>query len=98
MRALVESINILNPGVAVELSNGDRGLVITEGPIDILRPFVLSFRDNQVLNLSDEAARDIEITDVMRTMDNRHVVAKDMLQNYIGEEVHIGESSPKKHF
>lgn len=98
VRALVESINILQPGVAVELSNGDRGLVITEGPIDILRPFVLSFRDNQVLNLSDESAGDIEIKDVMKTMDNRHVVAKDMLQNYIGEEVHIGEGSPKKHF
>ena len=90
VRALVDSINILQPGVAVELSNGDRGLVITEGPIDILRPLVLSFRDNQVLNVSDEAvAGDIEIKDVMRTMDNSHVVAIDMLQNYIGDEVHI---------
>ncbi|HBC90622.1 MAG TPA: phosphohydrolase [Lactococcus sp.] len=99
VRALVDSINILQPGVAVELSNGDRGLVITEGPIDILRPFVLSFKDNQVLNLSDESvASDIEIKDIMRTMDNRHVVAKDMLQSYVGEEVHIGENSSKKHF
>lgn len=64
-----------------------------------MRPFVLSFRDNQVLNLSDEAvAGDIEIKDVMRTMDNRHVVAIDMLQNYIGEEVHMGESNPKNIF
>lgn len=97
--ALVDSINILQPGVCVELSNGERGLVITEGPVDVLRPFVLSFKDNQIINLSDDAvAAEIQIADVMKTMDNRHVIDNEMLQNYLGKAVHMGKSSGKKHF
>lgn len=99
VQALIDSINILQPGVCVELSNGDRGLVITEGAVDVLRPFVLSFKDNQIMNLSDDAvAKEIQIADVMKTMDNRHVVDHEMLKNYLGEAVHMGESSAKKHF
>ena len=99
IQALVDSINILQPGVCVELSNGDRGLVIAEGPVNVLEPFVLSFRDNQVLNLSDpHIAREVQIVDIMKTMDNRHVVDKDMLQNYLGQKVHMGEGLRKHHY
>ena len=89
----------MQPGVCVELSNGDRGLVIAEGPVNVLEPFVLSFRDNQVLNLSDpHIAREVQIVDIMKTMDNRHVVDKDMLQNYLGQKVHMGEGLRKHHY
>ena len=99
VRGLVDSINILSPGTCVELSNGDRGLVIAEGPINVLQPFVLSFKDNQVINLSDErAAEGIQVADIMKTMDNRHVLDPDMLKNYQGEEVAMGHRSNKKHF
>lgn len=70
-----DSINVLQPGVCVDLSNGDKGLVITENPTDILHPFVLSFRDNQILNLADSSvASGVHIVDIMKTMDNRHIV------------------------
>ena len=39
--ALLKSINILNPGVCVELSNKEKGLVIKENEENILRPVVL---------------------------------------------------------
>lgn len=99
VQGLIDSINILQPGVCVELTNGDRGLVIAEGPVNILQPFVLSFKDNQVLNLGDSyVAEEIQIKDIQKTMDNRHVVDNDLLANYKGETVHIGEKRKKKTF
>lgn len=73
--ALVRSINILIPGISVELNNGDKALVITENKQNILRPMVLNFRDNRVLDLSDDIIyEDIWIEDVMKTMDNRYIM------------------------
>lgn len=73
--ALINSINILNQGVNVELSNGDKAVVLTENPNDILRPMVLNFRNNNIIDLSNKLAfNNIEIVDVMKTMDNRHVL------------------------
>ena len=89
VQALVDSINILQPGVCVELNNGDKGLVITEGPDDVLHPFVLSFRDNHVVNLGEEGLpEDYQIKDIMKTMDNRHVINRDLLEVYKGSAVH----------
>lgn len=73
--ALVRTINFLIPGVSVELNNGDKALVITENKRNILRPMVLNFRDNRVLDLSDDIIyEDIWIEDVMKTMDNRYIM------------------------
>lgn len=99
VQGLIDSINILQPGVCVELTNGDRGLVIAEGPTNVLQPFVLSFKDNQVLNLSDNyVAEEIQIKDIQKTMDNRHVVDRDLLASYLGETVYMGEKRMKKNF
>lgn len=99
VQALIESINFLNPGVCVELNNGERGLVITEGAVNVLQPFVLSFKDNKVVNLSEASvAAELWIKDIMKTMDNRHVVDHDLLKSYLGDEVHIGTPHGKKHY
>ncbi|MBR1443203.1 MAG: phosphohydrolase, partial [Firmicutes bacterium] len=45
--ALIASINIISPGVSVELSNGEKGLVIRENEKDILEPMVLGFSNNK---------------------------------------------------
>lgn len=96
--ALINSINILEPGVCVELTNGDKGLVLTAG-VDVLEPFVLSFRDNKIYNLGEqEVAEKMQIKDVMKTMDNRHVVEPDLLSQYAGEVVKIGERREKKNY
>ncbi len=98
VQALINSINILEPGVCVELTNGDRGLVLTAG-IDVLEPFVLSFRDNKIYNLGEqEVAAQMQIKDVMKTMDNRHVVEPDLLEQYAGEVVRIGERREKRNY
>lgn len=99
VQGLIDSINILQPGVCVELTNGDRGLVIAEGPTNVLQPFVLSFQDNQVLNLSDmHVAEEVQIKDIQKTMDNRHVVDRDLLASYLGETLYMGEKRIKKNF
>jgi hypothetical protein len=72
--ALVNSINILFPGVSVELNTGEKALVLTENANDILRPVVLSFRDNTILDLSLKVNADIEVVDIMKTLDNRCIM------------------------
>lgn len=86
--ALINSINILRAGTCIELTNGDKGLVITANDNNILEPFVLSFRDNVVYNLGDSrVAKEVQIKDIMKTMDNRNVIDKDMISQYKGKPV-----------
>lgn len=79
--ALIKSVNILVPGISVELNTGEKALVIKENETDILRPMVLSFQDNSIVDLSDEKLYgDIEIVDIMKTLDNRYIFDTDALQ------------------
>ena len=81
--ALVDSINILVPGVCVELSTGSKALVLNENRLDLFRPMVLGFGTNEVMDLSDmNAFGDVEILDIMKTMDNRHVIDTNALANF----------------
>lgn len=81
--ALVKAINILVPGVSVELNTGAKALVLTENKQNILRPMVLNFRDNQLLDLNDDKVyEDIWIEDVMKTMDNRCIIDTKTLRAY----------------
>lgn len=74
--SLVDSINILVPGICVELNTGSKATVISENRSDFFRPMVLCFDNNEVMDLSNVSAfGDIEIVDIMKTMDNRHVIA-----------------------
>lgn len=97
--ALIESINILQPGVCVELSNGDKGLVVAGNDSDVLAPVILSFRDNVLYNMADHyVAQQIQIRDIMKTMDNRYVIDNDLLISYHGNPVRMGEKLTNKNF
>ena len=75
VKALVDSLNILMPGVSVELNTGEKALVIKTNDSDFLRPTILSFRDNSIIDLSNRRAyNNLEIVDIMKTMDNRYVM------------------------
>ncbi len=81
VEALSRSINILNPGVSVELNTGDKALVLTENHRNILKPLLLTFKDNRIIDLGNRAYDGhIEIVDIMKTMDNRHVMNIEMLK------------------
>lgn len=79
VEALINSINFLTNGCCVELSNGEKGLVLQANDRNVLKPMVLCFRDNSIINLAYE--RDLEIKDVMKTLDNRHVMDPSALDN-----------------
>lgn len=84
--ALLKSINILVPGVCVELSNKEVGLVIKENKENILRPIILGFDNNEVYDLSnDYTYMKIRIYDVMKTMDKRVPISQEMIDKYIAE-------------
>ena len=76
VQALLRSINILPPGASVELSTGEKALVLSENEENVLCPTVVSFRDNSILNLALPQNEDIQIVDVMKTMDNRYILKK----------------------
>ncbi|MCR5594293.1 MAG: HD domain-containing protein [Lachnospiraceae bacterium] len=83
--ALINSINILSEGISVVLSTGDTALILQENPKNILRPVVLCFRDNSIMNLADTYMYgDIEVTDIMKTLDNRYVMDRDTLKQHMG--------------
>ncbi|MBR6159890.1 MAG: hypothetical protein IKQ40_06265, partial [Lachnospiraceae bacterium] len=75
VNALLDSINLLSEGVCVELSTGEKALVIAPNDRDIFRPMVLCFSTNTIIDLAMTAMyADIEIVDVMKTYDNRYVM------------------------
>lgn len=81
--ALTASINFLSEGSCVELTNGERALVISSNPKNVLRPMVLCFSTNTILDLSLTALYgDFEVADIMKTLDNRHVIDDNMLAQF----------------
>lgn len=78
---LIRSINILSPGVSVELNTGQKALVLASNEQNILEPMILMFGDNSIVDLSNrDMYGDLEIKDIMKTMDNRHVMDTDLLK------------------
>lgn len=87
VEALMDSINILGPGTCVELNSGDKALVISVNPGDILRPMVLLFSTNQIVDLSDRNKfDDMEVVDIMKTMDSRYVMDNPIAKGLINPE------------
>ncbi|MCH5253279.1 MAG: HD domain-containing protein [Lachnospiraceae bacterium] len=82
VEAFCKSIKILFPGVSVELNNKEKALVLVENPANILEPMILTFRDNKLVDLYNQPKGPdrLEITDIMKTMDNRYVMDMDLLK------------------
>lgn len=78
--ALIRCINILSPGVSVELNTGEKAMVLRENPHNLLRPSLLSFSDNSVIDLFEPIYDDLEIVDIMKTLDNRYIMGADIIQ------------------
>lgn len=87
VQALIQGINVLYPGVCVELSDHIQGLVILENKEDIFKPWVLSFRDNKIYDLSNpRTCGNLQLIDIMKTMDNRIKLDPDLLKQYSQSE------------
>lgn len=90
--ALIDSINILAPGTCVELTSGEKGVVLQENSANILRPMVLGFWNNHVFDLYyDEVFAKVQVKDIMKTMDNRFVMNREAVEKYKGKNVQVGK-------
>ncbi len=92
--ALTSCIYILCAGVCVELNTGEKGLVLAENPTDILRPTLLAFNDNSILDLSLRINSDLYIADIMKTLDNRYVMDMESVINMGGVSGAVDDAAP----
>lgn len=78
--ALINCVHILFPGISIELSTGEKALVLLANEEDVLRPTVLTFKNNNIIDLSARENQDIRIIDIMKTLDNRYVMDNETLE------------------
>lgn len=82
INGLINSITLLMPGASVVLSNGMKALVLQTGD-DILRPMVLTFDTNRIIDLAHQSADDpIYVVDTVKTLDNRVVMDSSTLKQF----------------
>ena len=76
VEALIEAIHILPVGACVELTNGEKGIVLKENDFYHLRPTVLGFESQQTYDLGNRKVYEqVQIKDIMKTMDNRFIMS-----------------------
>ena len=84
---LAECIHIVPQAASVDLTTGDKAIVLVENTKDYMRPVVLRISDNQILDLSiNSVYREVQILDIMKTMDNRIQVDEDTVKHFIPDE------------
>ena len=75
VKGLVKSINFLTEGTSVELSNGEKALVLATNPDNLLKPMVLVFSTNTMIDLARSSLyQGLEVTDTMKTLDERYIM------------------------
>ena len=92
---LAQCIHIIPAGASVDLSTKDKAIVLVENPKDYMKPVILRLSDNQIYDLSDpEVSKNIQIVDLMKTMDNRIEIDEDTLKLFSTDE-YISEMAEK---
>lgn len=87
VETLAECIHIVPQAASVDLSTGDKGIVLAENPKDFMRPVILRISNNEIYDLSIPSVyREIQIVDIMKTMDNRIAVDQETLKHFIPDE------------
>lgn len=93
--ALAQCIHILPTGACVDLSDGEKALVLMENPEDFRHPMVLKFSNNMLYDLSDPLIGDsLHVTDIMKTMDNRIAIDEETLRHFSADR-YIQETADK---
>lgn len=88
---LAECIHIVPHAASIDLSTGDKGIVLVENPKDYMHPVILRLSDNKIYDLSDPAvSKKIQIYDIMKTMDNRIHMDKDTIKQFVPDK-HLQE-------
>lgn len=87
VNALAECIHILPTGACVDLSDGEKALVLVENAADFTHPMVLKFSNNMIYDLSDPViSKSLRIIDIMKTMDNRIAIDEETLKHFVTDK------------
>ena len=71
----------------MDLSTGDKGIVLVENPKDFMRPVILRLTDNKIYDLSRASDyREVQIVDIMKTMDNRVHISPETIKNFMPDK------------
>lgn len=85
VKGLVDSVNFLSEGTSVELSNGETALVLSTNPRNLLKPMVLIFSSNTIIDLARSAVYEgLEVVDILRSFDSRYVMDAESLKKENG--------------
>lgn len=85
--ALAQCIHIVPAGASVDLSTGDKGIVLVENPSNYMRPLILRLSNNQLYDLSaDHVYSHMKIIDIMKTMDNRIEIDEETLKHFVADD------------
>lgn len=86
LAALAQCIHILPTGACVDLSDGEKALVLVENAADFTRPMVLKFSNNLIYDLSEPAIhKALKVVDIMKTMDNRIAIDEHTLEHFVAD-------------
>ena len=84
---LAQCIHIVPTGASVDLSTGDKAVVLIENKQDYMKPVILRLKDNQVYDLNDPLVhKRFQIVDLMKTMDNRIEIDVETLKHFKADE------------
>lgn len=84
---LARCIHIVPQAASVDLTTGDKAIVLVENTDNYMRPIVLRISDNAILDLSiNRVYREVQIKDIMKTMDNRVAVDEDTIKQFVPDE------------
>lgn len=87
VKALSECIHIVPHAASVDLSTGDKGIVLIENPEDYMHPVILRLSNNMIYDLSNPTiALHVQILDIMKTMDNRILVDEKTIKQFVPDE------------
>jgi len=80
---LGQCIHIVPKGASVDLSTGDKAVILVENHKDFMKPVILRLKDNQVYDLNDPSVyKRIQIVDIMKTMDNRIEIDAETIKQF----------------
>lgn len=88
VNALSTCIHILPNGACIDLTDGTKAMVVQENPDNFLHPMILSLKDYQLYDLSnDEIQQIFKIKDIMKTMDNRIHIDAETLKQFVADDL-----------
>ena len=84
---LAQCIHIIPTGASVDLNNGEKAVVLVENLENYMQPVILRLRDNNIYDLSDPLVnRNIQVLDLMKTMDNRVEIDENTIKQFHADE------------